>query len=460
MFDDNEDLGSGEEYDFDDDGEDGDNNDEPEEMEESAENLFFQAKSVMEENVEEAVNLLKKVVELDKEDRSIYGFKALKKLLKIELNESKEINTSDVVNYFKDMLSYADILGVNDTEKGINTVIELVWTTQKNKFLELIENLSGLSGECFLRNKNERAWFRTNLKLADYMLEAGEKSKFLSQTQKLTEWCEVAPGVCNPKKESNLLEVIALQMKLRMQDSVAGANGLRRLVSRARGLQSTIPHPRTLGTIHECDGKVMLFEHNWPDAKKEFFVAFKNYDVSGSERRIACLRYIVLAALLEKTTVSPFESPETKSLTSDKDIIPVVELWDSYEKLNVDKFNEYVMRAYAGDEFATSFLPLVRRCFQLQKIIKIVDAFSKVKIQFIAKELKIDENECEQLLAEFILDGKLNSFIDQVHKVLIMQKEGVIDPYMKYNSMTQWSRHVEQVTTAISRKVIKEDYYD
>jgi len=474
MFDgSDEDFGSGEEYAFDD---DDDGNDQPVEIEETPENLYYQAKNVEEETPDEAMNLLRKVIELDQQDRSEYGFKALKRLVKMMLKEKITGTSSDIIKDFKSMLNYADVVSVNVMEKGINAVIDLTASIKKtdpvqaSMNVELIEELCTLGAECFMRNKNERAWFRLNLRLAQLLFEAGQTELLPNKLQRLIEWCELAPGVNNPKRESFLLDVIALKMKLlvsysnssamadSLNDFMTGPNGLRRLISRARGMQSTVPHPRTLGTIHECDGRVMLFEHDWPNAKKEFFHAFKNYDESGSDRRVLCLRYIVLAALLENTIVSPFETPETKSLVTNKDIIPVVALWNAFERMDVDDFEKATKDAYANDDFANSFLPVVKRSFQLQKISTIVNAYSKVKIQFIANELKIDPAECESLISEFILDGQLNGSIDQVHGILIMNEEGASDPSLKYNALTQWSRHVEEVTTAISRKVVKEEF--
>jgi len=450
-----DDFGSGDEFcDFSDEGGDDGNDGEPAEMEETAENLYYKAKS-LEESHDEAVQLLRKVVELEQDDRSEYGFKALKKLVKMAVRNDFDGNEQDIIKDFKGMLSYSNMVGINVMEKGINAILDRVVSTKK---LELMEELALLSAECFQRNSNERAWFRVNLKVAQMMYEAGEVQSLPSKLSSLVQWCELAPGVNNPKKESFLLEVLALQMQCAMEGKMTGPNGLRRLVSRASSIQSAIPHPRTLGTLHECSGKVMLFEHKWSNAKQEFFDAFRNYDESGSPRRVMCLRYITLAALLENTNISPFESPETKSLVSHEEIIPVVDLWNAFEKFDVDWFNAAVQKAYAGDKFACQFLPSVIRCFQFQKISEIVKAYSKVKIAFIAEQLKISVKECESIIVEFIIDGRLNGTIDQLNQVLLMKEEGADEVDVKYKAMAQWSRHVQSVTAAIGKKIIKDDY--
>jgi len=449
---DGDDDGFGEDEDFCDidemEGDDG----KAEELEKTPENLYYQAKSTEESSKEQAAKELREVMELEKKERSEYGFKALKKLVKMQLSNRIDSTPEKIVEDFRAMLGYADLVSVNGLEKGVNTVLGVA--SQEKKF-EVLQELADYASEVFLRRGNERAWFRINLNAIEKMLDANDAKAHVDKLAKLVEWCELAPGINNPKKETLLLEVLALQMRCALSDAISGPNGLRRLVLRANKIQSEISQPRALGTIHECSGKVMLYEHNWSNAKQEFFAAFKKYDESGSSRRVICLRYLVLAALLENTKISPFESPETKSFVSDPEIIPVVELWDAFESFNVEKFNKTATAAFENDTFASSFLPILKRCFQYLKITEIVKAYSKVKISYVAKQLMIDEAECEGLLAEFILDGRIDGSLDQNLKVLCMNDENASQADVKYNAMTQWSTHVEQVTNAVSRKIVK-----
>jgi len=362
-----------------------------------------------------------------------------------------------IIEDFKQMLTYANVVSVNVAEKGINAVLDLAAASRK---MDLMEELAQLSAECFLKNRNERAWFRTNLKVVQMMFEAGNTSLISSKLERLAEWCEIAPGVTNPKKESSLLEVLVLQMQCAVSDQIIGKNGLRRLVSRANTIQSSITHPRTLGSLHECSGKVMLFEHRWSQAKQEFFDAFKNYDESGSPRRLVSLRYIVLAALLENSKINPFESPETKSLATHEDIVPVVLLWNAFENLDVNDFNTYVKNAFEKDDFARTFIPLLIVCFQRLKIAEVVKAYSRVRISYIARKLQITEQECSDIIARMILDGLLVGSLDQAEMVLILGEEGNSEMDVKYVSMAQWSHHVDAISNAICKKVVKTNRMD
>ena len=60
----------------------------------------------------------------------------------------------------------------------------------------------------------------------------------------------------------------------------------------------------------------MLYEHINPfelllcRIAITFYQAFKSYDESGSVKKITCLKYLVLANMLMKSSVDPFEAQE------------------------------------------------------------------------------------------------------------------------------------------------------
>lgn len=64
------------------------------------------------------------------------------------------------------------------------------------------------------------------------------------------------------------------------------------LYQKALTIKSAIPHPRIMGIIHECGGKMHMAERHWRQAATDFFEAFKNYDEAGNHRRIQCLKCV------------------------------------------------------------------------------------------------------------------------------------------------------------------------
>lgn len=67
---------------------------------------------------------------------------------------------------------------------------------------------------------------------------------------------------------------------------------MQQLYQKALAIKSAIPHPRIMGIIRECGGKMHMAERQWEEAATDFFEAFKNYDEAGNQRRIQCLKYV------------------------------------------------------------------------------------------------------------------------------------------------------------------------
>ena len=76
----------------------------------------------------------------------------------------------------------------------------------------------------------------------------------------------------------------------------------------------------------ECGGKMHLREQEYEEAHTDFFEAFKNYDESGSPRRTTCLKYLVLANMLMKSAINPFDSQEAKPYKNDPEILAITNL--------------------------------------------------------------------------------------------------------------------------------------
>lgn len=53
-----------------------------------------------------------------------------------------------------------------------------------------------------------------------------------------------------------------------------------------------------------------LREEEWEAAYQALFDAFKLFDEAGSPRKISCLKLLVLASMLMKSSVSPFAAQE------------------------------------------------------------------------------------------------------------------------------------------------------
>ena len=96
--------------------------------------------------------------------------------------------------------------------------------------------------------------------------------------------CEGPDGTDDPKKGTQLLEVYALEIQ--MHTATKNNKKLKSLYSKALQIKSAIPHPKIMGVIRECGGKMHMAQREFEKARNDFFEAFKNYDEAGVSRRV------------------------------------------------------------------------------------------------------------------------------------------------------------------------------
>ena len=81
--------------------------------------------------------------------------------------------------------------------------------------------------------------------------------------------CQREEGGDDLKKGTQLLEVYALEIQIATEQR--NNKRLKQLYTRALGVKSAIPHPRVMGIIRECGGKMHMHERVWTDAATDFF---------------------------------------------------------------------------------------------------------------------------------------------------------------------------------------------
>ncbi|ETN71446.1 hypothetical protein NECAME_19333, partial [Necator americanus] len=145
---------------------------------------------------------------------------------------------------------------------------------------------------------------------------------FLYKFQRVIFIIQTEQGEEDQKKGTQLLEIYALEIQMYTEQK--NNKALKKLYEQAQQAiqsKSAIPHPLILGVIRECGGKMHLREGQFDRAHTDFFEAFKNYDESGSPRRITCLKYLVLANMLIKSDINPFDSQEAKPFKNEQEIV-------------------------------------------------------------------------------------------------------------------------------------------
>ncbi|RUS32123.1 hypothetical protein BC938DRAFT_476237 [Jimgerdemannia flammicorona] len=278
--------------------------DEQEEPDVDLENKYYNAKARKEDDPEGAIREFQSVVESE-EEKGDWGFRALKQMVKLSF-KSGDYNAT--LTYYEQLLTYTkSAVTRNHSEKSINNILDYISSSDDMVFMEKFYQTTL---DALVDAKNDRLWVKTNLKLAKLWLDRKEYARLNKILRQLHASCQKDDGTDDQRKGTHLLEIFALEIQ--MYTETKNNKKLKALYFQCLHVKSAIPHPRIMGVIRECGGKMHMGEEEWDKAQTDFFESFKNYDEAGSPQRIQVLKYLVLANMLTESQINPFDSQETK----------------------------------------------------------------------------------------------------------------------------------------------------
>ncbi|CAF2750952.1 unnamed protein product [Rotaria sp. Silwood2] len=426
---------------------DNDYDNENEEPDNDLENQYYYSEALNEDDPDAALESFKNVLALEKKlgTKGDWGFKSLEQIVKIYL---KKKNFNIMLTNYKELLTYIkSAVTRNESEKTINAIIDQISTSEK---MDLIENFYEITLDSLKEAKNNRLWFKIYLKLGKLYDEQQDYNKLQKIIKELYKACEISEGTDNQHRGTQLLEIYALEIQ--MHTSQKNNKKLKQLYEASLHIRSAIPHPLIMGVIRECGGKMHLREQEYEKSHTDFFEAFKNYDESGSPRRITCLKYLVLANMLMRSTINPFDSQEAKPYKDNPDIQAMTNLIGAYQNNNIKEFETILHKnrqTIMDDPFIREHIEILLRSIRTKVLIKLIKPYTKIRIQFIAQELNIDIEEVINLLISCILDQTVLGKIDQVNHVLELDQQQNIQGLHRYQAISKVASQLQTVQQTI-----------
>ncbi|KAA1471383.1 PCI-domain-containing protein [Dentipellis sp. KUC8613] len=416
------------------------------------ENLYYTAKSKKEDDPEQALKDFRAIVDQE-EEKGEWGFKALKqctKLLFLRLRRPTE-----ALKTYTQLLTYTkSAVTRNYAEKTINGILDYVGGGKGGPVeVDVLERFYQVTKDALEEAKNDRLSVKTNLKLAKLWLdrkEFGRLSKLIRDLYRATG--SAGEGEDQSQKGTQLLEIYALEIQ--MHNETRNFKKLKEIYNASNSVRSAIPHPRIMGIIKECGGKMWMGERQWNRASEDFFESFRNYDEAGSPQRIQVLKYLVLANMLTGSEVNPFDSQETKPYKNDAQIKAMTDLVDAYQRREVHAA-EKILRdnrsTIMDDAFIRSYIGDLLRSLRRQYLIDLIKPYTRLELSFLAKQLNVELEEVEELLIELILEGKVEGKIDQVAMRLDLDRKQSLEK-KRYKALDKWTEALESVHTAVIGK--------
>ncbi|KAK6138255.1 hypothetical protein DH2020_020932 [Rehmannia glutinosa] len=396
---------------------------EPEEQDVDIENQYYNSKGLVETDPEAALEGFAEVVRMEPE-KAEWGFKALKQTVKLyyKLGKYKEM-----MDAYRDMLTYIkSAVTRNYSEKCINNIMDFISGSASQNFSLLQE------------------FYQTTLKALE---EA--KNEILKELHKS---CQKEDGTDDQKKGTQLLEVYAIEIQ--MYTETKNNKKLKELYQKALTVKSAIPHPRIMGIIRECGGKMHMAERQWAEAATDFFEAFKNYDEAGNQRRIQCLKYLVLANMLMESEVNPFDGQEAKPYKNDPEILAMTNLIAAYQRNEILEFEKILKsnrRTIMDDPFIRNYIEDLLKNVRTQVLLKLIKPYTRIRIPFISKELNVPEKDVEELLVSLILDNRIDGHIDQVNRLL--ERGDRSKGMKKYTAIDKWNTQLKSLYQTVGNRV-------
>lgn len=355
--------------------------------------MYYNGKTLKEDDPESAIEQFKAIIEKDDPE---WSYKATKQTIKVLLMTKKY---EEALQYYQKMLAFGSVPR-SQAEKSLNNILDRMASADN---LEFLQRVYAMTLDALEKSNNERLWIKTGLKLMKLYVEREDVELAEKMSKKLHYKFDSATEM-----GTYLLELYSLDIQL---CTITNNNKkLKQLYHKTLNITTAIPHPRILGVIRECGGKMHMREHQWDSAREDFFESFKNYDEAGSLQRIQVLKYYVLACMLSESKINPFASQETKPYMNNPNIQVMVNFVEAFQNSDVDEFNRLMKtqgHELTGDKFMRLFMNDVIRIIQIQGLVELVKPFSRVSIDHLASQLKISNDEVHSILRTMILDGQI-----------------------------------------------------
>ena len=426
------------------------------------ENLYYASKEVALSDVAKGIEGFRRVLALEKSP-GVWGWKALKKICKIYIDRGRTStcnNENEFLKVYEQLLSFfqKDAVPPSTGEKGLNSILSkiasrtassgAVGTSEQGA--SVFERLYSLTLRAARLANNERLWVKTSLKLGMLQYQLHNFDRLRMVLKELNDTRQKGEGI-DTWQGGYVLELSALQILLYTEEK--DNRKLKSLYERSLTVRSAIPHPRTLGIIRECGGKMHMREKRWEDARRDFFEAFKCYDEAGDISRIKCLKYLVLSNMLMESKINPFSSQEAKSYESNVEIQAMTMLVKAYEDNKIVEFERILRQnnaAIMNDPFIKLYINDLLRTVRGKVLMKAVKPYHSVLLSYLAQELQIPVVALENLLRSLIVDGKIDGKIDRVKLALIMTPNA---DNAKDTSIHHWAKSLLSIKQSLQNNI-------
>jgi 26S proteasome regulatory subunit N6 len=213
----------------------------------------------------------------------------------------------------------------------------------------------------------------------------------------------------------------------RVQHALHNIPKAKAALTSARAAASSIyVGPKVLAAMDQQSGQIAMEERDYKTSFSYFFEAFEGFDSlergdKPDERARSALKYMLLSKIMNdnaKECEGVCMHKLALKYGTDLEIECMKMVASAYSKRSLSEYesvinNEKYKAVIHGDSVVQSKLTELSDMLIEQNLTKLIEAYSRVEVEHIAKLIALDVDVVSRKLSQMILDNKFNGILDQ-----------------------------------------------
>lgn len=220
------------------------------------------------------------------------------------------------------MLAVIDTASRNESNADIFKILNMINSNSNTSeyYLKMLDEAIDICD----KNHHDRTKVQLLLSKANKYFSDGDY-------RKTKDICNQIEKVCESDKslDSVLIEVYSL--KIQIAYNKGDINEVVTLYNHS--LDSSNSNNKAIAIIREIGGLYHMEKEDFSQAYSDFFEALKRYQEAGLDKARNCLVYLLMANILNKNAIDPFNSREAQLYANDKMIIVYIKYIIANERI-------------------------------------------------------------------------------------------------------------------------------
>jgi len=410
---------------------------------------YDSALDVQDSKPEEAIRLFKKVIDLDDPDAKFYKLKE-DSVYKIGSILAKLKQTARLKQLFSELNGFFQTIPKARTAKIVRRLMDITCehSTEVDLQAEVCEEIIKWC------QKEKRMFLQQRMKtrMARFYFKQKKYKDSLKLTKRLLR--EV-------KKFDDKLLMVDIQLleshvHLQLQNLPKAKGAL----TAARSCANAVYCPPLLQSeIDLHTGTICAEEKDYKTSFSYFYEAFEGYNTCNKpDQARLCLKYMLMAKIMINKLGDVYSIVNGKAglKYAGIGVEAMKSMADAYKKRSVEAFEAVYVKYHkelAEDPIIKSHLSELKDKLLEQNLIRLIEPFSKVEIDHIAKLINLPLATVNQKLSEMILDHKLDGILDQGSGHLILFEN--VNQDETYKTGLETVKELSNVVDRLYRKAKK-----